>query len=231
MFKDDSTFLEKIEILRENGFRRRETVGGSCENSTSDNLVRTGFISVNNKVTTHVKKGVYLKNKITGKVRFVDHGAMRISGLCRRVDYWFQLWRWLNGRKPGLYRIIPFKLDWYKSDWEPGDITNFWRRVKRAGVPVLMYTWVLEHTTVAGILHAHCDLVTLASVHVPYFDKEGFWVKGGSTISKAVPNPEYLKGNYLKKQSQKSQPYGKGQRVCGVYVWTGLFTPGEMRYY
>lgn len=129
-----------------------------------------------------------------------------------------------GGRRGRWLLVTPTYRD--ESTWHPGDIRDCLHRMRewarRLGVK-LSYAWVMELTK-RGRPHYHLIVFLPRHLHLPCFDKRGWWRKG-LTKTEVARNPVGYLAKYASKGFGACDPetdleylYPRGARISGGSV-------------
>ena len=141
----------------------------------------------------------------------------RLRRMSKAIEAWSKEIRGLFGDCERIGVCLTYAPD---QEWEPKDISRFMKRVrKHLGKRLKAYAWVAELQG-RGAVHYHVLLIVERGARIPFPDKEGWWVKGMTNVSRRVGWRYLVK--YLQKEGQKGGRFPKGLRCYGISIlWKG----------
>ena len=160
-----------------------------------------------------MKTLLHIYDTRTGDVKIVDPVKARLNRLRRKIKSWSDAL--LSYAQKSLIMVT---LTYRKSeDWEPRQVTEFIRKVKRQlGDSLIAYAWVCE-VQKRGAPHYHIYFVVTPGTRLPKPDTSGLWSYGMSNIQRGR-SIYYLLAYTSKAKQKEFSRLPKGARAFSAVI-------------
>lgn len=149
-------------------------------------------------------------DKISGQIIQVDNFAMRLGRMRRKIKAWTKFLD--RSQEYDYFHVI---LTYARDNWQPNDIRNFIKTVKRYYKRKLIaYAWVME-TQKRGVAHYHMLLVMAKGTKMRFPDKMGWWLRGSSAVRRRFVS-NYIISDLGKEYQKENLP--PGARMFAVWA-------------